>query len=68
MCKQTNIWNAFQVQTIQINESMCESIQENIKLKMKTILLSLGFALYRKIGCCDSTSIDGLEMILYCRF
>ena len=26
------------------------------------------FALYGKIGCCDSTSIDGFEMILHCRF
>ena len=25
-------------------------------------------ALYGKIGCCDSTSIDGFEMILHCRF
>ena len=25
-------------------------------------------ALYGKIGCCDSTSIDYFEMVLYCRF
>ena len=25
-------------------------------------------ALYGKNGCCDSTSIDGFEMILHCRF
>ena len=30
--------------------------------------LGFGFALYGRIGCCDSTSIDGFEMILHCRF
>ena len=49
MCKQTNIRNAFQVQTIQINESMCESIQDNIKLKMKTVWLPLSFALHGRL-------------------
>ena len=57
MCKQPSNKNACQYQTIQINESMCESIQNNIKLKMKTVWLSLGFAMYRKIAICDSTSI-----------
>ena len=36
---------------------MCESIQNNILLKIKTVWLSLGFALHGKIDCSEPTSI-----------
>ena len=52
------------------NNSNMEICVDRFRITYNGKWRALGFclALYGKIGCCDSTSIDGFEMILYCRF